>query len=618
VIDNRIINMEYLSYLLLLDSFGVNMSFYINGYRDYRSHLGGLVTIIIYVVTVTCIFIFSRKLLIKSNPTVNTASEVYPNPVKIYYPDNLFFMFSVSVDSIPFIDEKIYRAVGFIRYKGNSTEEVLRQNISLDICSNVFNESYKYYDSIKHLNLNNFYCISLDKNLNNGIEKEDLFINEFWGNEGFQMLQVKVYNCQAIAQNESECASFDEIRTKLKSPIISYYTLKNYIDTNNYNNPYVRGLQETFYYVSYKKYVSATEYLKHVQITSDYGLLFTKEENNSDSTVDSMVEYSEADPEEGKIFTMSIQLTNKIDYYTRSYYKIQDLGAEIGAIYGALHMIFSILFQLYNYSKLFNNIINNFFLINENFKPLYKENKAFINLKKKLFKDLKLNILIQEKKSFFINQNNNGNTKINDNKNDNKTNNIFNNINNKNLKNRYEEQCMKTNSSFGNENMKKILVSKDKFFDLNESELKDNYLTPKNNNLNNNNNNSMNIQSKSRMNSDMEIIPQKTEVEKKRIRMNFSCIDRFVCLYLIGICRNKVNRYSYYNLYYKGKDYIIRVLDITNYIKYNHFFQMFFLINGKEKKELYEYINTPILSSNYVGPRFEVEKNLLENKFEEL
>jgi len=610
--------MEYLSYLLLLDSFGVNMSFYINGYRDYRSHLGGLVTIIIYVVTIICVFIFSRKLWIKSNPTVNTASEVYPNPAKIYYPDNLFFMFSVTVDSIPFIDEKIYRAVGFIRYKGNSTEEVLRQNISLDICSNVFNESYKYYDSIKHLNLNNFYCISLDKNLNNGIEKEDLFINEFWGNEGFQMLQVKVYNCQAIAQNESECASFDEIRTKLKSPIISYYTLKNYIDTNNYNNPYVRGLQETFYYVSYKKYVSATEYLKHVQITSDYGLLFTKEENNSDSTVDSMVEYSEADPEEGKIFTMSIQLTNKIDYYTRSYYKIQDLGAEIGAIYGALHMIFSILFQLYNYSKLFNNIINNFFLINENFKPLYKENKAFINLKKKLFKDLKLNILIQEKKSFFINQNNNGNTKINDNKNDNKTNNIFNNINNKNLKNRYEEQCMKTNSSFGNENMKKILVSKDKFFDLNESELKDNYLTPKNNNLNNNNNNSMNIQSKSRMNSDMEIIPQKTEVEKKRIRMNFSCIDRFVCLYLIGICRNKVNRYSYYNLYYKGKDYIIRVLDITNYIKYNHFFQMFFLINGKEKKELYEYINTPILSSNYVGPRFEVEKNLLENKFEEL
>ena len=608
--------MEYLTYFLLLDSFGVNMSFYVKGYRDYRSHLGGLITILIYVATVICAVIFARNLLTKSNPTVNTASAVYPNPKKIYYPNNFFFMFSVSKDSIPFIDEKIYRAVGFISYKINSTEEIFQQNISLDICSNVFNESYKYYDSIKHLNLNNFYCISLDKNLNNGIKKEDLFINEIWGHDGFQMLQVKVFNCQAIAENKSECADPDEIKSKLKSPIISYYYLKNYIDTNNYKNPYVPGLQETFYYVSYKKYISATQYLKHVQITSDYGLLFSKEENNSDSTVDSMVEYSEADLEDGKIFTMSIQLTNKIDYYTRSYYKIQDLGAEIGAIYGALHMIFSIIFQLYNTSKLFNNIINSFFLIKEDFKPLYRENKAFINLKKKFYKDLKLNISIKQKKSFIVNHNNNDNINVNDNKIDNISNNINNNITN-NLKSRYEDQYMKTNSSFSNENMQKILISKDKFFDLNEdkNKNKDNYLTQKKANVNNNN---INTQSKPRRNSLIGIISQKREEEKKRIKMNFSCIDRVLCLYLIDICKNKVNRYSYYNLYYQGKDYIIRVLDITNYLKYNHFLQMFFIINGKETKELYEYITTPILSSNYVGPRFEVEKSLLENNIEDL
>lgn len=604
--------MEYLNYFLLLDSFGVNMSFYIKGYKDYRSHLGGLITIIIYAATILCAVIFARKLWIKSNPTVNTASAVYPNPTKLYYPDNFFFMFSVSVDSIPFIDERIYRAIGLIRYKGNSTEEVLQQNISLDICSNVFNESYKYYDSIKHLNLNNFYCISLDKNLNNGVEKEDLFINEFWGHNSFQMLQIKVYNCRALAQNESECAPFDEIKEKLKSPIISYYTLKNYIDTNNYKNPFVPGLQETFYYVSYKKYISATQYLKHVQITSDYGLLFSKEENISDSTVDSMVEYSEADPEGGKLFTMSIQLTNKIDNYTRSYYKIQDLGADIGAIYGALHMIFTILFQLYNNSKLFNNIINSFFLIHEDFKPLYRENKAFVNLKNKFFKEFKLNISLQGKKSFIVNHNNNGNTNSNYNRVDNITNNISNNITN-NLKSRNEEQYMKTNSSFGNENMQKILISKDKFFDLNENKPKDNYLTQKNNNVN-----MINVQSKPKRNSLIGIISQKNEEEKKRIRMNFSCVDRFLCLYLIDICKNKVNRYSYYNLYYKGKEYIIRVLDITNYLKYNHFLQMFFLINGKETKEFYEYITTPILSSNYVGPRFEVEKSLLENNFADL
>jgi hypothetical protein len=279
-------------------------------------------------------------------------------------------------------------------------------------------------------------------------------------------------------------------------------------------------------------------------------------------------------------------------------------------------MIFSIIFQLYNTSKLFNNIINSFFLIKEDFKPLYRENKAFINLKKKFYKDLKLNISIKQKKSFIVNHNNNDNINVNDNKIDNISNNINNNITN-NLKSRYEDQYMKTNSSFSNENMQKILISKDKFFDLNEdkNKNKDNYLTQKKANVNNNN---INTQSKPRRNSLIGIISQKREEEKKRIKMNFSCIDRFLCLYLIDICKNKVNRYSYYNLYYQGKDYIIRVLDITNYLKYNHFLQMFFIINGKETKELYEYITTPILSSNYVGPRFEVEKSLLENNIEDL
>ena len=73
-------------------------------------------------------------------------------------------MVSMSIDSMPFVNEKIYRVVGYIRTKINGTEEALyTKNISMDLCSNVFDETYKYYDSIKDLNLSNFYCISLDK-----------------------------------------------------------------------------------------------------------------------------------------------------------------------------------------------------------------------------------------------------------------------------------------------------------------------------------------------------------------------------------------------------------------------------------------------------------------------
>lgn len=552
-------------YFLILDSFGVGINFYLEGYKDYRSQLGGFITLVIYVITIICGIIFSKNLLQRVNPSVSTTSANYPNPEKILYPNNTFFILGITVDSLPFINESIYRPIAYINTKVNGSEELMRQNISVDLCDKVLNEDYKYYDVIKHLNLSNFYCIDLNQNNKSSINNEELYINEFWGNDGFRMLQIKIFNCSAVADDISQCADNDIIKEKLSSPIISYYTLKNYIDTNNYKNPFVRGLQETFYYVSYKKFISATQYLKHVQIHSDKGFLFSEEEIIADHTIDSLIEYSETDQEDGKIFTISIQLTNKIDIYTRTYNKLQDLGAEIGAVYGALHMVLAIIFQFYNNSKLFCDIINNFFLIKEDFTPLNREKKSFVDLKRRFFKDL--NLIISLRKSSFVTSHH---SRFNNSSNLNKNINLstMSDLNTTN-KNKFSEEILKTT-----DNLKKEKINfreKNKIF-LNR------------------------------------VLTEKKEEDKHKIRIDFTYADRFLCLYLINLCRKKVNRYSYYNFFYKGKDYIISALDITNYLKYNTFLQMLFLINNKETRELFEYVTTPILSSKYIGPRFEVEK----------
>ena len=552
-------------YFLILDSFGVGINFYLEGYKDYRSQLGGFITLVIYVITIICGIIFSKNLLQRVNPSVSTTSANYPNPEKILYPNNTFFILGITVDSLPFINESIYRPIAYINTKVNGSEELMRQNISVDLCDKVLNEDYKYYDVIKHLNLSNFYCIDLNQNNKSSINNDELYINEFWGNDGFRMLQIKIFNCSAVADDISQCADNDVIKEKLSSPIISYYTLKNYIDTNNYKNPFVRGLQETFYYVSYKKFISATQYLKHVQIHSDKGFLFSEEEIIADHTIDSLIEYSETDQEDGKIFTISIQLTNKIDIYTRTYNKLQDLGAEIGAVYGALHMVLAIIFQFYNNSKLFCDIINNFFLIKEDFTPLNREKKSFVDLKRRFFKDL--NLIISLRKSSFVTSHH---SRFNNSSNLNKNINLstMSDLNTTN-KNKFSEEILKTT-----DNLKKEKINfreKNKIF-LNR------------------------------------VLTEKKEEDKHKIRIDFTYADRFLCLYLINLCRKKVNRYSYYNFFYKGKDYIISALDITNYLKYNTFLQMLFLINNKETRELFEYVTTPILSSKYIGPRFEVEK----------
>jgi len=558
--------MTFVHYFLLLDSFGVGINFHLKGNKLYRSHLGGFVTILIYVATIVCGIYFSQELFEKISPTLSTTFTNFPHPPKIAYPENFFFIFGVTVNSTPLVDEKIFRPVGYINTKINGSEELVRQNISVEKCSEVLNQEYKYYDIIKHLNLSNFYCVSLNETKNK-IKNSELYVNEFWGNEGFRMLQVKIFNCNAVAENISECASDDIIKEKLKSPIITYYTLKNYIDTTNYKNPYVRGLQETFYYVSYRKFISATQYLKHVEVHTDKGYLFSEEEINPDHTVDSMIEYSETEQEDGKIFTMSIQLTNKIEIYSRSYYKLQDIGAEIGAVYGALNVVFGVLFHLYNNSKLFCNIINKFFLIKEDFEPMKRENRAFLNLKKKFFHDL--NLTISVRKTSFITSHrsfNNFNNLIKNKKDLNLS--SISDLNSPN-KNKITEDYLKTSGELKN-------------IDFKEKRKKENIFLK-------------------------SVLNKKKDEDKKKLNINFTYVDRFLCLYLIDLCRNKVNRYSYYNFFYRGKDYIIDTLDITNYLKYNTFLKMLFLINSKETRELYDYVTTPILASEYVGPRFKVD-----------
>ena len=555
--------MTFVHYFLLLDSFGVGINFHLKGNKLYRSHLGGFVTIVIYVATIICGIIFSKELFQKISPTLSTTFTNYPNPTKLSYPENFFFLLGITVNSTPLVDEKIFRPIGYINTKINGSEELFKQEIAVEKCNEVLNEEYKYYDLIKHLNLNNFYCISLNETKNK-INNNELYVNEFWGNDAFRMLQIKIYNCTAVAENISECANDNVIKEKLKSPIITYYTLNNYIDTNNYKNPFVRGLQETFYYVSYKKFVSATQYLKHMQVHTDKGYLFTEEEINGEHTVDSMVEYSETEQEDGKIFTMSIQLTNKIEIYSRSYYKLQDIGAEIGAVYGALHMVFGVLFQLYNNSKLFCNIINKFFLIKEDFEPMKRENRAFLNLKRKFFHDL--NLTISVRKTSFITSHHSFNNSFKKKNNLNLSN--ISDLNNS-KKNKITEEYLKTSGELKN-------------LDIKEKQKKENIFLK-------------------------SVLNKKKDEDKKKLKINFTYVDRFLCLYLIDLCRNKVNRYSYYNFFYRGKDYIIETLDITNYLKYNTFLKMLFLINNKETRELYDYVTTPILASKYVGPRFKVD-----------
>ena len=352
-----------LDIFLCMDSFGARPSFYIDGNKEYHSFFGGILTIIVWIVTIGCASYFAQRLWEKNDPSVSTATLITNHPQKLLYPHPFFFMITVDVDYIPTIDESMYLPKGYIHIthvdkNGTSTTE--KKYFDLKVCSEIIDETHPYYDLLKDFDLNNFYCMP------KFIEKEnDIYLNDYWGNDGFSMLQVKVYTC-GIYNDKSKCKSTEEIDKVISDSILSYYTINQYVDTTNYSHPFIKGLPEHYLALSTAKRSTFTSFMRHVSVESDIGLIFSRKKTEYGLTLDSYIDLpNKEDVKNGYLFGISIQLTNTIDYYKRSYYKLQNLCEDIGAIYGVLTIIVKIIQRYYNEAKLSIDLINSFFIIKD-------------------------------------------------------------------------------------------------------------------------------------------------------------------------------------------------------------------------------------------------------------
>ena len=74
------------------------------------------------------------------------------------------------------------------------------------------------------LELDGYYCFSRNQP---NVKPEDLYINEFWGNNGFQMLQIKFYDCVNTTEKQ-DCASTEVIDEYLHLTDLSLYKLTKF------------------------------------------------------------------------------------------------------------------------------------------------------------------------------------------------------------------------------------------------------------------------------------------------------------------------------------------------------------------------------------------------------
>ena len=347
------------TYITFLDLFGHSPSFIINNKLQYQTFFGGILSLIAIIISIITTIVFSRELFLKKSPSVNFNTETNLNPDILYYFDNFEFIIGVQNESYTVtIDDSLFTAKGFIFNTSINESGIFNRVFEIDLqpCNLALKNSPNY-DMFKKYNLENFYCISKNQSK---INLNDIYLKEFWGNNGFQMLQIKFYECKNTSESQ-KCATEERMLNALSHSEVSIYLIDNYVRTNNYKKPFERGIREIFSEVSINFLVSLTQYYHHTQIISDNGIIFTTNSKIDGFKKDEFTKDINYNRTTKQFATLTLQLNNYIEKYQRKYYKIQDLAAQAGGVYNIIMIICVFIIKYYEENYYFEFLINKYF-----------------------------------------------------------------------------------------------------------------------------------------------------------------------------------------------------------------------------------------------------------------
>lgn len=337
----------------MLDIFGVVPFLYINKERRYGTKVGKIMTLIIILLTLSGIIYFGQELVHRKTPSVNFSLETEFHPKKVQYFTDFEFMIALqNQNDHPFINERVYYPVGKIMrttvVNGSPQNSVF--TINMEPCSNSMPTS----ELLIPYDLNNYYCISKKQE----VDLSDIYIQEFWGHDSFQMMQIELHECKN-RPGENDCESEELIESLINNTKVSIYMLDTMIQTRNHDNPFSRSIKEIYYYASRSGYLSVSQYFKTLKIESDDGFLFTSESKKYSYSLDTTKTYT-AGKIKKQFMNFNIIFDNTSSGYYRKYYKFQELASQVGGVFSLLTTIGFVIMYSYNINSYNEHLIKCF------------------------------------------------------------------------------------------------------------------------------------------------------------------------------------------------------------------------------------------------------------------
>lgn len=350
-----------LKYFRLVDMVGRAPPLLINNNKIYKTTAGAICTILILVITITSSLFFGQELFKKEDPSVNFSTKGIDHPPLLEYDeDNFELAFGVQdTDKTLYIDESIYVPKATLSKSVKKDSELKFETFPIQLvpCQNkIFSkENNELFSKFIDGTITGYCFANGQANLT-----EKIGLNDYWGNEGFKMIQIKLYRCDQL--NYTKCSSKKVIDEQLKQTHFSFYWVDHLLHTQNHTYPFRKSLKNSFWRLTLGSKIEVTQYFRHLSIFDDDNIIFSSKNEKKSFEIESViVSTSTITDEASSFFTLTFQLNNEISEYYRSYYKFQDLAAQTGGIYSSVLLASTIILFFFNSNKYYQYLINHLF-----------------------------------------------------------------------------------------------------------------------------------------------------------------------------------------------------------------------------------------------------------------
>jgi hypothetical protein len=364
-----------------LDMLGTPIKLRMKRKEDYRSVLGGISTIIFFVISLVIIVSFGRELIYKENPKV-TLSKAFQTGGRIKMTNNFPLVLNViKRGGFTILDaEKIYsiKMVTFnVTGTSNGVPNIIKNPVNISICKeeDLNGRINELLSTMNPPTLSAFYCLKQNQNM------------EIFNNIGFSF-----FNYYALLINRcvngtgiicKSNAEIDDIFSQ--SVFINIINPDYYFDSNSLEDPGQFYSKVFSFPISTSFYKRIYIYYKNIDYITDYGYLFPQLRNQSYYQFDNFKEdifFSRNvafSPE--TIAEISLTTSQIKDVYYRNYYKVQNLAADVSGILKVIMIVITLVIEFLNVNWIKNQVLNPIFVIGggleENIEETNKIKKDF-------------------------------------------------------------------------------------------------------------------------------------------------------------------------------------------------------------------------------------------------